>query len=165
MPTLSHACVRVLDLARSVAFYRETLGLTPQRELTMEDRGWHLVFLGDGVTPFQLELCRELQRTEPYRLGDDTPHVALVSQDFQGLKAKHQAMGLIFDELANGIYFIQDPDGHILDDSQTVFVRMRAHPGDSSSRLIPLLFQDTSPLEESRGLVSCRYEFVTSCNF
>lgn len=27
----------------------------------MEDRGWHLVFLGDGVTPFQLELCRELQ--------------------------------------------------------------------------------------------------------
>ena len=105
MPTLSHACVRVLDLARSVAFYRETLGLTPQRELTMEDRGWHLVFLGDGVTPFQLELCRELQRTEPYRLGDDTPHVALVSQDFQGLKAKHQAMGLIFDELANGIYF------------------------------------------------------------
>ena len=115
MPTLSHACVRVLDLARSVAFYRETLGLTPQRELTMEDRGWHMVFLGDGVTPFQLELCRELQRTEPYRLGDDTPHVALVSQDFQGLKAKHQAMGLIFDELANGIYFIQDPDGHILE--------------------------------------------------
>lgn len=44
-----------------------------------------------------------------------TPHVALVSQDFQGLKAKHQAMGLIFDELANGIYFIQDPDGHILE--------------------------------------------------
>ena len=151
MPTLSHACVRVLDLARSVAFYRETLGLTPQRELTMEDRGWHLVFLGDGVTPFQLELCRELQRTEPYRLGDDTPHVALVSQDFQGLKAKHQAMGLIFDELANGIYFIQDP--------------RRPHPGDSSSRLIPPLFQDTSPLEESRGLVSCRYEFVISCNF
>ena len=48
MPTLSHACVRVLDLARSVAFYRETLGLTPQRELTMEDRGWHLVFLGEA---------------------------------------------------------------------------------------------------------------------
>jgi len=149
MPTLSHACVRVLDLARSVAFYRETLGLTPQRELTMEDRGWHLVFLGDGVTPFQLELCRELQRTEPYRLGDDTPHVALVSQDFQGLKAKHQAMGLIFDELANLLH----PRPR------------RPHPGDSSSRLIPPLFQDTSPLEESRGLVSCRYEFVISCNF
>ena len=39
----------------------------------------------------------------------------LVEPFFQGLKAKHQAMGLIFDELANGIYFIQDPDGHILE--------------------------------------------------
>ena len=29
MPTLSHACVRVLDLARSVAFYRETLDSRP----------------------------------------------------------------------------------------------------------------------------------------
>ena len=57
----------------AVAFYRETLGLTPQRELTMEDRGWHLVFLGDGVTPFQLELCRELQRTEPTAWGMTPP--------------------------------------------------------------------------------------------
>ena len=122
MPTLSHACVRVLDLARSVAFYRETLGLTPQRELTMEDRGWHLVFLGDGVTPFQLELCRELQRTEPYRLGTGQRHL---------LHPRPR----------------------------------RPHPGDSSSRLIPPLFQDTSPLDSSRGLVSCRYEFVISCNF
>lgn len=114
MPTLSHACVRVLDLARSVAFYRETLGLTPQRELTMEDRGWHLVFLGDGVTPFQLELCRELQRTEPYAWGM-TPPCGPRVPGLPGPKAKHQAMGLIFDELANGIYFIQDPDGHILE--------------------------------------------------
>lgn len=41
--------------------------------------------------------------------------MALVSQDFEGLKAKHKAAGLIFDELASGIYFIQDPDGHILE--------------------------------------------------
>lgn len=115
MTTLNHVCVRVLDLDRSVAFYNEALGLTPQRELTMEDRGWRLIFLGDGVTQFQLELCKELGRTQPYRLGDDTPHVALIAQDFEGLKAKHKAAGLIFDELASGIYFIRDPDGHILE--------------------------------------------------
>lgn len=73
MPTLSHACVRVLDLARSVAFYRETLGLTPQRELTMEDRGWHLVFLGDGVTPFQLELCGSSSGPSPTAWGMTPP--------------------------------------------------------------------------------------------
>ena len=48
-------------------------------------------------------------------LGDDTPHVALVAQDFDALKAQHREMGLIFDELPGGIYFIRDPDGHILE--------------------------------------------------
>lgn len=115
MITMNHICVRVLDLARSVTFYKETLDLTIQRELDMPDRGWKLIFLGDGVTDFQLELCKETVRTEPYQLGDDTPHVALVAEDFDGLKAKHRAMGLVFDELPSGIYFIKDPDGHILE--------------------------------------------------
>ena len=115
MTTIDHTCIRVLDLERSVAFYRDTLGLKPVRTLDMPSRGWQLIFLGDGTTGFQLELCRETGRTEPYHLGDDTPHVALRAQDFDGLKAKHREMGLIFDELDSGIYFIQDPDGHILE--------------------------------------------------
>ena len=48
-------------------------------------------------------------------MGDDTPYVALVAEDFDGLKAKHRAMGLVFDELPSGIYFIKDPDGNILE--------------------------------------------------
>ena len=31
MTTMSHVCLRVLDLDRSADFYRRTLGLTPQR--------------------------------------------------------------------------------------------------------------------------------------
>lgn len=115
MTTLNHVCIRVLDTQRSVAFYRETLGLTIQRELDMPDRGWALTFLEDGKTGFQLELCRETGRTQPYTLGDDCPHIALVAEDFPGLKAKHQSMGLVFDELPSEIYFIKDPDGHILE--------------------------------------------------
>ena len=80
MTTMSHVCIRVLDLDRSLTFYRDALGLVPQREMTMEDRGWHLVFLGDNETPFQLELCKEIARTQPYHLGDDTPHVAVTAQ-------------------------------------------------------------------------------------
>lgn len=115
MITMNHVCIRVFDLSKSITFYQETLNLTIQRELDMPDRGWKLVFLGDGVTDYQLELCREVNRTRPYQLGDDTPHVALVAEEFDALKAKHQAMGLVFDELASGIYFIKDPDGHILE--------------------------------------------------
>lgn len=115
MTTLKHVCVHVLDLERSIHFYQEALGLVPQREVSMPQRGWDLVFLGDGVTNFQLELCQERDRTEPFRLGDDTPHVALVADNFQQLKARHRVQGLIFDELPSGIYFIKDPDGHILE--------------------------------------------------
>ena len=101
MTTIDHTCIHVLDLDRSAAFYRDALGLTPVRSLDMPD--------------FQLELCRETKRIEPYHLGDDTPHLALRAQDFDALKAKHRALGLIFDELNGGIYFIKDPDGHILE--------------------------------------------------
>ena len=111
MTTMSHVCIRVLDLDRSLTFYRDALGLVPQREMTMEDRGWHLVFLGDNETPFQLELCKEIARTQPYRLG----HVAVTAKEFEALKARHRAEGRIVDELAGGIYFIQDPDGHLLE--------------------------------------------------
>lgn len=115
MLELNHVCVRVLDLDRSVAFYEKALGLTVEREVQLPQRGWDLRFLGDGKTGFQLELCKEVGRTEPYTLGDDTPHVALVTEDFDDTKARHRAEGLIFDELPSGIYFIQDPDGHILE--------------------------------------------------
>ena len=92
MTTMSHVCLRVLDLERSTTFYRQHLGLTVQRELAMPDRGWQLRFL-----------------------GDDTPHVALTAQDFPQRKARHREAGLICDELPSGIYFIQDPDGHLLE--------------------------------------------------
>lgn len=115
MTAMSHVCIRVLDLEKSIAFYKENLGLTIQREISMPDRGWELVFLEDGATGYQLELCKETARTTPYNLGDDTPHIGLVANDFDSLKAKHRAAGLIFDELNGTIYFIKDPDGHILE--------------------------------------------------
>ena len=115
MTTMSHVCLRVLDLEASTDFYRRALGLTVQRELAMPDRGWQLRFLGDGKTDFQLELCKETARTRPYHLGDDTPHIALRAEAFDDLKARHRDQGLICDELASGIYFIQDPDGHLIE--------------------------------------------------
>ena len=115
MTTMSHVCIRVLDLDRSLTFYRDALGLVPQREMTMEDRGWHLVFLGDNETPFQLELWKVIARTLPFHLWDDTPEVSVSAKEFVALKARHRAEGRIVDELAGGIYFIQDPDGHLLE--------------------------------------------------
>ena len=113
MTGLNHTCIRVLDLARSQDFYQKALGFTAQKEMTIHDGAWHLVFLGDGVTDYQLELCQVEGRKEPYHLGDAGVHLGIVTDDFEALKAKHTAMGLITeDNPVLGIYFIQDPDGH-----------------------------------------------------
>ena len=69
MTTIDHTCIHVLDLDRSAAFYRDALGLTPVRSLDMPDRGWQLLFLGDGTTDFQLELRK---RTAPSRTASAT---------------------------------------------------------------------------------------------
>ena len=71
----------------------------------------HVTIMNDDT----LELCKEIARTQPYHLGDDTPHVAVTAKEFETLKARHRAEGRIVDELAGGISFIQDPDGHLLE--------------------------------------------------
>ena len=49
-----HNNFNVLDLERSIAFYREALGLTEVRRREAPD--FTLVFLGDGKTAHTLEL-------------------------------------------------------------------------------------------------------------
>ena len=113
MFTFAHFNFNVLDLARSLAFYREALGLVPQREVKAPDGAFHLVYLTDGVSPFVLELTWLRDRTEPYDLGDEEFHLALTADDYAAAHARHAAMGCIcFENPEMGIYFIQDPDGY-----------------------------------------------------
>ena len=57
--TFAHFNFNVLDLDRSLAFYKEALGLEPVRTKEAEDGSFRLVYLGDSAkTPFELELTR-----------------------------------------------------------------------------------------------------------
>ena len=56
MFTFNHFNFNVLDLERSVRFYHDALGLEPVRTKDAADGSFRLVFLGDGHSPFQLEL-------------------------------------------------------------------------------------------------------------
>ena len=49
-----HNNLNVLDLEKSLAFYKEALGLKEVRR--KEGKAFTLVFLGDGETSHQLEL-------------------------------------------------------------------------------------------------------------
>lgn len=108
-----HNNFNVLDLERSVAFYGQALGLKEVRRKSAPDGSFILAFLGDGVTGHRLELTWLRDRTEPYNLGDNEFHLAIVVDDYAAAHALHAAMGCICHEnAAMGIYFIHDPDDY-----------------------------------------------------
>ena len=114
MLRFNHFNFNVLDLDRSLAFYKQALDLTPVREKEAEDQSFKLVYLADAANSlFQLELTWLRDRKEPYNLGECEFHLAFTADDFQATYEKHKAMGCIcFENPAMGIYFISDPDGY-----------------------------------------------------
>jgi lactoylglutathione lyase len=111
--TFAHNNINVLDLDRSLAFYREALGLTEVRRIVPADGSFIIVYLGDGTTPHRLELTWMRDRHEPYDLGDNEIHLALVTDDFDGAHARHAQLGCIcYENPKMGIYFIHDPDDY-----------------------------------------------------
>lgn len=113
MFSFNHFNFNVFDLERSLKFYDEAFGLKPVREKVASDGSFKLVFLGDGVTDFQLELTYLCDRTEPYDLGEQEFHLAFVAEDMEKAHALHEKMGCIcFENSQMGIYFVEDPDGY-----------------------------------------------------
>ena len=112
---VNHVNFNVLDLEKSLAFYKKALGLTVVREKAGEnDLGpFRLVYLGDDAGSFTLELTWLAARKEPYDLGEGEFHLAFTVSDLAEAHARHEAMGCIcFENKAMGIYFIEDPDGY-----------------------------------------------------
>lgn len=111
--TLNHNNFNVLDLDRSLRFYRDALGLVETRSYEPEDKSFKLVFLGDGETPHRIELTWLRDRTEPYNLGDNEFHLALKTDDYDAALVRHKEMGCVcYENPGMGIYFIEDPDGY-----------------------------------------------------
>lgn len=113
MITFNHFNFNVLDLEKSLKFYKEALNLNPIKEKIAQDGSFKLVYLGDGVSDFSLELTYLKERKEPYNLGDLEYHLAMATDDYNSLYHKHKEMGIIcFENPEMGIYFIADPDGY-----------------------------------------------------
>lgn len=111
--TFVHNNINVLDLEKSVSFYKEALGLEEIRRHNHKDGDFTLVFMGDGTTQYALELTWLRDRKEPYDLGDNESHIAFRVDDFEAAYEHHKKMGCIcYENKAMGIYFINDPDGY-----------------------------------------------------
>ena len=109
----AHNNFNVLNLEKSLAFYKQALQLTEVRRHEAADGSFILVFMGDGQTQHLLELTWLKDRREAYNLGDNEFHLALTVDDFATAHALHAQMGCIcFENKAMGIYFINDPDDY-----------------------------------------------------
>jgi lactoylglutathione lyase len=114
-----HSMVRVLEEARSVAFYDTAFGLRVADRIDFET--FTLIYLSNSESGFELELTVNKGRTEPYNLGDGYGHFAVTVADAEAEHARLTAAGLaprkLVDFQNNGVrvakfFFIADPDGY-----------------------------------------------------
>lgn len=114
-----HSMIRVIDEARSLAFYDTAFGLKIAERLDFSE--FTLVYLSNAEAEFELELTVNKERTEPYAIGDGYGHLAFVVDDLEAEHARLTAAGLAPRKLVNfapdgkpvaRFFFIADPDGY-----------------------------------------------------
>jgi len=114
-----HMMVRVLDLDKSLDFYRNALALEVADRFDFDD--FTLVYLRNDANDFEIELTLNKGREEPYTHGDGYGHLAVCVDDLREEHARLQALGLAptdVKEMRHGgevlarFFFVQDPDGY-----------------------------------------------------
>ncbi len=109
-----HFNINVLDLGRSMEFYKKALGLMPCGEIEGPEGAFKIVYLKNETSSFKLELTWLRDRKEPYNLGDNEFHLCLrVPGDYEATRAYHKEMACVcYENFDMGLYFINDPDGY-----------------------------------------------------
>ena len=114
-----HVMVRVLDVDRSIAFYRTALDLDVADRFDFD--GFTLVYLRNVDADFEVELTLNKGRTEPYSHGEGYGHVAFCVDDLDGLHARLAEAGIAPQpikefhrdgSLMARFFCVQDPDGY-----------------------------------------------------
>ena len=114
-----HSMIRVLDEARSIAFYEQAFGLSVADRLDFDD--FTLIYLSNQDSETELELTVNKGRNTPYDLGDGYGHIAFSVEDVDATHARLEAAGLaprkLVDFAPGGeviarFFFIADPDGY-----------------------------------------------------
>jgi lactoylglutathione lyase len=114
-----HMMVRVLEEARSVAFYSQAFGLSVADRVDFAD--FTLIYMKNAEADFEVELTVNKGRSEPYDLGNGYGHVAFVVEDLEGTRDRIAALGYSPNDIKQMVhdgqpfgrfFFIADPDGY-----------------------------------------------------
>jgi lactoylglutathione lyase len=114
-----HMMVRVLDLDRSIAFYRTAFGLDVADRFDFDS--FTLVYLRNSEADFEVELTLNKDRAEPYGHGDGYGHIAFCVDDLDAEHRRLTEAGLAPNPIKEfhrdgtlmaRFFFVQDPDGY-----------------------------------------------------
>jgi lactoylglutathione lyase len=117
--SLIHTCYRILDIDRSVDFYR-ALGFEEKGRARIRDEAIN-VFMGlpdDGAEP-RLELTYNIGRAEPYEIGSGYGHIAITTPHLDQTLERLEEQGIeperppyTVREGGSRLCFVRDPDGY-----------------------------------------------------
>ena len=112
---LLHTRYRVQDLEKTVAFYRDVLGLQEIRRHT-SGRGSQLVFLKAPGSDEEIELCK-FDGSGPVNVGTDITHLAFEVDDMDVFAKAAAAKGYPLSDgphqgSSSVIAFIDAPEGY-----------------------------------------------------
>ena len=117
--SLIHTCYRILEIDRSVEFYK-ALGFREVGRLPIRDEAIN-VFMNlpdDGDEP-RLELTYNVGREEPYEIGTGYGHIAVSTTDLDGTLARLKEQDIEPERppytVRDGgprLCFVRDPDGY-----------------------------------------------------
>lgn len=119
MAKMIHSMIRVLEEARSVAFYEQAFGLQIAERLDFDT--FTLVYLSNAETEFELELTVNKGREEAYDLGNGYGHLAASVTDLDAEHKRLTDLGLNPNKIVEfnrdgalfaRFFFITDPDGY-----------------------------------------------------
>ena len=117
-----HSMIRVLELQRSLDFYKKCFDLDICDQIDFES--FSLIYLSNDECPFELELTVNNSQTEPYELGNGYGHIAFSTDDLDGAHANMKTHGYEPRDIVdfyNGdtqvarFFFINDPDGYSIE--------------------------------------------------
>lgn len=114
-----HMMIRVLELDRSITFYRDAFALDVADRFDFDD--FTLVYLRNAEADFEVELTHNHGTSEPYEHGTAYGHIAFAVDDLDTEHERFESAGLnprrIVEFKRDGalmarFFFVQDPDGY-----------------------------------------------------
>jgi len=114
-----HMMVRVMDLDRSIDFYRRAFALDIADRFDFDS--FTLVYLRNDEADFEVELTHNHGQSEPYEHGNAYGHIAFAVDDLDAEHGRFKQAGLAPRDIVEfnrdgalmaRFFFVQDPDGY-----------------------------------------------------